>query len=87
MRKCWSTGWCWEYCDRGNLDSAISAGRFLDKTTGAPDLVRPATWNALLASEFVRPCQQQAVSVQIKCQILMFPFQTSNFFLFTRISR
>ena len=42
-----------EYCDRGNLDSAISAGRFLDKTTGAPDLVRPATWNALLASEFV----------------------------------
>ena len=41
-----------EYCDRGNLDSAISAGRFLDKVTGAPDLVRPTASDALPASGF-----------------------------------
>ena len=28
-----------EFCDKGNLDRAVSGGRFHNKATGAPDLV------------------------------------------------
>ncbi len=29
-----------EFCDKGNLDRAVSGGRFHDKATGAPEMVR-----------------------------------------------
>ena len=29
-----------EFCDKGNLDRALSGGRFHDKATGKPEMVR-----------------------------------------------
>lgn len=29
-----------EFCDKGNLDRAVSGGRFHDRSTGAPEMVR-----------------------------------------------
>ena len=29
-----------EFCDKGNLDRAVSGGRFHDKATAAPEMVR-----------------------------------------------
>jgi hypothetical protein len=36
-----------EFCDKGNLDRAVSGGRFHDKATGAPEMVRAAACSGL----------------------------------------